>query len=226
MTLASARQSARYAATAANGGASWEWMRSAAQMAAPVTNPGYTGYARVATRTLSLERVSVRRARDFTLATLRRWGVAALADDMGVVVSELLTNALRHACQDGNCDAGRRVGGWPVRFGLLCPGSSVLCAVADPSPEVPVMREPDYLAETGRGLHVVASLSDSWGWTIPGQHGKVVWALLVPQWRPEEAEVPPAATLGGDARAMGGRAMGGGVMGGGARGTAVPSLRA
>jgi hypothetical protein len=185
--------SARYVTTAANGSAGWDWMRPAARMAAPAADPDGAGSARVATRTLSLERVSVRRARDFALATLRRWGLASLADDIGVVVSELLTNALRHACQGGNCDErdpGSRIGGWPIRFGLLCPGSCLLCAVADPSPEVPVMREPDYLGETGRGLHVVASLSQNWGWTAPGQDGKVVWALFVPPWGMEAAEAP------------------------------------
>jgi hypothetical protein len=198
MTLSSAR----YAATAVNGGQSWEWMRPAAQMAAPATDPEYTEYARVATRALSLERVSVRRARDFTLATLRRWGLAALADDISIVVSELLTNALRYGRQDPECDPARGIGGWPIRLGLLCPGRSVLCAVADPGSDVPVMQEPDYLAETGRGLHVVASLSDSWGWTVPGADGKVVWAMFVPQWRLEEAEVPAPHILGGVAHGV------------------------
>lgn len=200
MTLSSARPPAPLAAATASSAAGWDWMRPAVQMAAPATDPEYTESARVATRTLSLEHVSVRRARDFTLATLRRWGLAPLADDIAVVVSELLTNALRHAGQCRECDPGSRIGGWPIRLGLLCPGSCLLCAVADPSPEIPVMREPDYLAETGRGLHVVASLSDSWGWTAPGQDGKVVWALFVPQWRlegPEGPEAPAQQVIGG-----------------------------
>lgn len=172
-----------YVAATANNGASWDWMRPAAEMAALAEIRGYSQHVRVATRALSLEPVSVRRARDFTLSTLRRWGLAALADDIVVVVSELLTNALRHTGQAGKSETASRVGGWPIRLGLLCPRSGVLCAVADPSPRVPVMREPDYLAETGRGLHVVASLSDGWGWTVPGQDGKVVWARFPPQWR-------------------------------------------
>ena len=176
-------------------------MRPAAQMAAPVADAGYTGYARVATRALSLEPVSVGRARDFTMATVRRWGLAALADDIGIVVSELLTNALRHGRRNRVLGPARRTAGWPIRLGLLCPGSCVLCAVADPSDEVPEMREPDYLAETGRGLHVIDSLSESWGWTIPDADGKVVWALFVPEWRFEELEIPgpacsPVAAVG------------------------------
>ena len=179
-------------------------MRPAAQMAAPGADPEYAGYARVATRTLSLEHVSVRRARDFTLATLRRWGLAPLGDDMSIVVSELLTNALRHGRHDRETGTGRRTGGWPIRLGLLCRDDCVLCAVADPSPQPPVMREPDYLAETGRGLHVVASLSENWGCcTVPRQDGKVVWALFVPEWRGEPAGIPAPEVLGNVAGPVG-----------------------
>lgn len=192
MAISSAPAPGRYVTATANGGASWDWIRPAAEMAAPAEVRGYPDYARVATRALSLEGVSVRKARDFTVATLRRWGLAALADDITIVVSELLTNALRHASQADGSDTARRIGGWPIRFGLLCPGGCVLCAVADPSPRVPVMREPDYLAETGRGLHVVSSLSDGWGCTVPGEHGKVVWARFLLQWR-HDAEQDPAA---------------------------------
>lgn len=193
-------------------------MGPAAEMAAPASDPEYTEYARVATRTLSLEDVSVRRARDFTLATLRRWGLAGLADDIAIVVSELLTNALCHACRGEEFVPGQRIGGWPIRLGLLCPGSCVVCAVADPSPDVPVMRDPDYLAETGRGLHVVASLSECWGWTPPAQDGKVVWARFVPQWRLEPADIPEPQILSGVVSSVGGAHAG--------ASTAVEGLRA
>lgn len=198
-----------------NGGAGWDWMRPAVEMAAQADDPGCPQYARVATRTLSLEHVSVRRARDFTVATLRRWGLAALADDIIVVVSELLTNALRHTSHEGGTAPGRQIGGWPIRFGLLSPGGSLLCAVADPSPRMPVMRDPDYLAETGRGLHVVASLCDDWGWTDPAQDGKVVWARFLPQWADGmQAPAPHAPS-----RAVG-------SLGDAASGAAVGRLRA
>ena len=54
---------------------------------------------------------------------------------------------------------------WPVRLGLVQPGQFVLCAVADPSSRPPEPKEPDYLAESGRGLHVISALSDRWGST-------------------------------------------------------------
>jgi anti-sigma regulatory factor (Ser/Thr protein kinase) len=113
---------------------------------------------------------------------MRRWGVTDRGDDVAVVVSELLTNALRHAVPQARLADGSQRGEarhrWPVRLGLVQPGQFVLCAVADPSPWPPEPKDPDYLAESGRGLHVISALSDRWGWTVPAESGKVVWALF------------------------------------------------
>jgi hypothetical protein len=130
-------------------------------------------FPRVATRTPAPGDQSVRSARDFTVATLRRWGVSDRCDDVVVVVSELVTNALRHA-QPASAPWPRR----PVRLGLIHPGPCVLAAVSDPSDQVPQAREPDWLEENGRGLHVVSALSENWGCTAPDRLGKVVWATF------------------------------------------------
>jgi hypothetical protein len=163
-------------------GPAWHWLAPAVEMAATVASVwpvpsvdlpwGPPGYPRLATRTPGAGAGSLRAAREFTAATLTRWGVAGRSDDIVVVVSELLTNAIRHAVPSDNW------GGQPVRLGLLQPGPCVLCAVADPSEHVPTLREPDGFDENGRGLHVVASLSDDWGWTAPTARGKVVWAMF------------------------------------------------
>lgn len=115
-------------------------------------------------------------ARRFARMTLRGWGMAGHVDNVTLVVSEMLSNALRH----GLCHSpvGRPVTDRPVWLGLLRQGGAVLCTVSDPSAEVPVLREPDYLAESGRGLHLIDSLSESWGWTIPDAMGKSVWAIV------------------------------------------------
>jgi anti-sigma regulatory factor (Ser/Thr protein kinase) len=176
MTARPARLAARSAS-----GVGWQWLRPAAEMALlacgqwrPAQVPSHqngTVLPRVATHAISCES-SVGVARDFTRATLLGWDAAERGDDVAVVVSELLTNALRHALPCAAAEPPR----WPIRLGLLHAEAGVLCAVADPSDKVPVCSQPGCLDETGRGLHVVASLSDQWGCTAPDHCGKVVWA--------------------------------------------------
>jgi hypothetical protein len=138
---------------------------------------GHTGLPRIATRTPGPDAGSVHAARDFTLATLRRWDAAERGEDIAIVVTELLTNALQHALPWPGDPSTRR----PIRLGLLQPGSCVLCAVADPSRAVPVPQGRGSLAETGRGLQIVRALSDRWGWTVLGDADKVVWAAFTPR---------------------------------------------
>jgi anti-sigma regulatory factor (Ser/Thr protein kinase) len=144
--------------------------------AGPLPPAGPTAWSSsplVATRTPAPAASSVAAARTFTLRTLHRWGTTDCAEDVAAVVSELMTNALRHAIRSW---AG---GTSPIRLGLVHPGPCVLAAVADPSNDVPVPREPDWQAETGRGLLVIASLSHRWGYCpAPHQQGKVVWATV------------------------------------------------
>jgi hypothetical protein len=162
------------------------WLRQAGEMAGltgaggrPGPGPAAAGPVprpRVAMRTLGPDAGSVRAARDFAIGTLQRWGTTGRSQDIAIVVSELLTNALRHALP-GGAPSGS---GPPIRFGLVQPASSVLCAVADPSRAAPVLQARGSLAETGRGLHIVCALSDQWGYT-PSDTGKVVWAMFGPR---------------------------------------------
>ncbi|AXI79392.1 ATP-binding protein [Peterkaempfera bronchialis] len=116
-------------------------------------------------------------ARHFTRSTLCGWEMDALVDNVEVIVSEMLSNAIRHGLT-GSRDLA--VAGTPnlVGLGLLRRGRTVVCAVSDPSTDVPVVREPDYFSECGRGLHLIDSLSESWGWTPPNHAGKAVWATV------------------------------------------------
>ena len=87
-----------------------QWLAPALQMAAMASGnwplsarPGGAGWTcspKLALRTPRLDARSVRAARDFTIATMSRWGAAESCDDIAMVVSELLTNALRHALPD------------------------------------------------------------------------------------------------------------------------------
>ncbi len=117
---------------------------------------------------------------------MQRWGATDRREDIAIVVSELLTNALRHALPGPGAPRPR----CPFRLGLLQPGPCLLCAVADPSQQPPVPKEPGYLAETGRGLHVISALADTWGYTTPSGTGKVVWAMFFDQARTPSLRAP------------------------------------
>jgi anti-sigma regulatory factor (Ser/Thr protein kinase) len=168
----------------------WSWLHAAAEMAAlysggwsdPV-GADWPSSARVATRSPAPAASSVGAARAFTIRTLRRWDATDHMDDVAAVVSELLANALKHALLTGS-DPGEGTTARPIRLGLLDPGPCLLCAVADPSAQAPVARQPDWLEESGRGLHVVASLASQWGFCVaPDLQGKVVWATFArPSW--------------------------------------------
>lgn len=127
---------------------------------------------RIATRTPGTGPGSVRVAREFARATVQRWGMAARSEDIAIVISELLTNALRHALPQPGLTP-------PIRLGLLQPGPCLLCAVADPSGAAPIPQaSAEFLSEAGRGLHIICALSDRWGYTVLSGTGKVVWATF------------------------------------------------
>lgn len=126
---------------------------------------------RAAGRALAAEPGSARIARDFTRGTLRSWGMLGLADDAVLVVSELVTNALRY----GAASDGGRPGIW---LRLLAQPPHLMCLITDASRDIPLRRQPGADEATGRGLQVIESCCSRWGWHLPGHGGKVVWALL------------------------------------------------
>jgi len=161
-----------------------QWLILAAEMAglvndgwpsSPHSVPTAGEYSlRTATCALSGQARSVRAARNFTFATLRRWCTVHSCQDIMVVVSELVTNALRYALPEpvATGPPGQ------IRLGLLEYGPWLLCAVADPGRATPVPRPCGSLAETGRGLQLICALSDLWGYTEPSDAGKIVWAMF------------------------------------------------
>ncbi|WP_408646788.1 ATP-binding protein [Streptomyces carminius] len=151
--------------------------------AAPDGTADGTADGRIAVRGFGPAPRDVAAAREFTGETLRGWGLAPLVDDVAVIVSELVGNALRHGTTATPrpplpAERSERPFEGPVRLGLLWRGPTLLCAVSDPSPAAPVLGQPGQLSETGRGLHIIDALSQNWGWSPPGSGGKTVWATV------------------------------------------------
>ncbi|MFW5419868.1 ATP-binding protein [Nocardiopsis sp. CNT-189] len=110
---------------------------------------------------------------------LSGWGLSEAAGGVELVLSELVTNALRHGLPSGAAVNVLSYGyGNVIRVRLLRRDSEVVCAVHDPGERVPAPREPDLMLETGRGLHLVDCFSRSWGVVLTPPSGKYVWALF------------------------------------------------
>ncbi|MCS0638398.1 ATP-binding protein [Streptomyces sp. LP05-1] len=117
---------------------------------------------------------SAGQARRFATATLGTWSLPGLVPDLEVVVSELVTNAVRHALGA----APDREPECPVWLGLFRSPGRLVCMVTDPSTRPPRPCSPDEAAEGGRGLALVGALSESWSWSLTPPRGKAVWATL------------------------------------------------
>ncbi|MEV5911634.1 SpoIIE family protein phosphatase [Streptomyces chartreusis] len=131
------------------------------------------GADRVATWELEADPAVVARARSDVSRKLADWGLEELAFVAELVVSELVTNAIRY---------GRP----PIRLRLIH-DRSLLCEVSDAGSTTPHLRRARVFDEGGRGLLLVAQLAGQWG-TRHARRGKTVWAELS-----ETAEFPALA---------------------------------
>ncbi|KAB1148235.1 ATP-binding protein [Streptomyces luteolifulvus] len=117
-------------------------------------------------------------------AQLRYWHLDPLIDRAALGVTELLTNVHRHAQPDKTCT---------VEIELLL--DRLMVSVRDHDPRLPVVdgasagEDDDSLSTGGRGLAMVAAVSESWGVRPDGEAGKVVWFTL-----PTPSAVRAAAT--------------------------------
>jgi serine phosphatase RsbU (regulator of sigma subunit)/anti-sigma regulatory factor (Ser/Thr protein kinase) len=114
--------------------------------------------------TLPSELTSASRARSVIRRPLRRWGLADLLPTAELLVSELVTNAVRYA-------QGK------IGLRLVREDKALVCEVLDDSAALPRLRHPDDSDERGRGLQVVSQLAQRWG-ARRAASGKVVWCEL------------------------------------------------
>ncbi|MET8247620.1 ATP-binding protein [Streptomyces sp. NPDC005202] len=114
------------------------------------------------------------RAREFTRETLRRWSLNHRGDDAAVVVTELATNAARHAVP---CAPAGEADVW---LGLALGAAHLVLTVSDPCDSRPVSAPTagSDLLEHGRGLCIIDALAEEWGWAPRPPVGKTVWAKL------------------------------------------------
>jgi anti-sigma regulatory factor (Ser/Thr protein kinase) len=105
-----------------------------------------------------------------------------LADTVELLVSEIVTNAVRASTEHARHqqDPRQALGVPTVRLWLTSNGRHVLIQVWDPNDRAPAPETAGLAAESGRGLLLVHTLSTQWGYFAPdGQDGKIVWAMCV-----------------------------------------------
>ncbi|MFF4546853.1 SpoIIE family protein phosphatase [Streptomyces sp. NPDC001435] len=117
---------------------------------------------RVATWDLPFDPATVADARQLATDQLSAWHLDEAAFITELVVSELVTNAIRY---------GRP----PIRLRLIHDNHTLTCEVFDSSNTAPHMRRARTFDEGGRGLLLVGQLSQRWG-ARPTSAGKTVWA--------------------------------------------------
>jgi anti-sigma regulatory factor (Ser/Thr protein kinase) len=115
---------------------------------------------RVATWDIPADPAMVASARKLATDQLRAWGLTGAEFITELVVSELVTNAIRH-------------GAPPIQLRLIR-DDTLICEVTDASSTAPHLRRSRTLDEDGRGLLLVCDLTQSWG-TRQTTSGKIIW---------------------------------------------------
>lgn len=138
-----------------------------------LARPHALGADRVASWDLPTDPAIVSSARELAVRQLLGWGLDDLVMTTELVVSELVTNAIRH-------------GTAPVKLRMIR-HDRLICEVSDASNTSPRMGHARTTDEGGRGLFLVAQLTRRWG-TRYTQAGKIIWA---------EQDLPGRAGNGG-----------------------------
>ena len=90
-----------------------------------------------------------------------RFATHPRAADLLLCVSEVVTNAVRHA-------------GPPHSLRVSQAGDTLRVEVADSAPQAPILNQQDPLSTSGRGLRILDQLATRWG-SEPTEDGKAVW---------------------------------------------------
>lgn len=119
---------------------------------------------------------SVTRARQAVVEALHEWGIAGsgaeqpAVDDLLLVVTELLSNAVKFSAGD-------------VALVLDWRDDTLRVAVSDTEPSPAMRTRPTADSTGGRGLEIVAALASQWGQTPYADGSKEVWAEVAVTYR-------------------------------------------
>ncbi|GGN80862.1 histidine kinase [Streptomyces albiflavescens] len=116
---------------------------------------------RIADWDVPLDPAAVAGMRDAVSRKLDEWGLSELGFSMELVLSELITNAIRYGSE-------------PIQVRLIH-DRTLICEVADGSSTSPHLRYAATMDEGGRGLFLVSQIAERWGTRYTPQ-GKVIWA--------------------------------------------------
>jgi len=120
-------------------------------------------------------------ARLHARAVLHEWGLAGLAEAAELIVSELVTNAVRASTTPDGRPRYDATGMPVVVLRLASDRFKLLVEVWDVIPGAPAAAHPGPDDESGRGLMLVAAQCDRWSWqSAPGWPGKVAdnWGVV------------------------------------------------
>ncbi|MFB7821727.1 ATP-binding protein [Streptomyces hydrogenans] len=118
-------------------------------------------------------------ARRHTVDILQRWRFPAEGIEVArLLVSELATNAIQHARSTKTSEASAHSASIGTIVLMLWPtDGGIILAVSDPDPRPPAPRPSDASATGGRGLVLIQTMANRWGYSPRQPHpGKIVWA--------------------------------------------------
>ncbi|MFD5736766.1 SpoIIE family protein phosphatase [Streptomyces sioyaensis] len=140
-------------------------------------------HTQLATWEIPADPSAVGEARRAASARLAEWDLADLGFSTELIVSELVTNAIRHASG-------------PIGLRMIR-ARALICEVSDASSTSPHLRHARTTDEGGRGLFLIARYAQRWGTRYTAQ-GKIIWAELSLRAAPVSAAANELSTLAAD----------------------------